>query len=477
MERVFFLDQEKYEKLYLALYHAIVDEIRQGSLSEHERLPSVRQLSKSLNVSKTTVENAYHQLVAEGYLYTKAQSGYYVMPIPLDRSLQTHKSEDKVTTKTLHLQQSVYDFQTEYVEKCNFDLGTWKRNVTQVLNEEEIKLFRQGSPFGEEELKTSICNYFSRVRGIRADQDQIIIGSGISSLLRPLGSHFKHLGYQSLQMENPGFHVAREVFSELSYRIIPIALQNKVLSVENLHEQQSIVFTSPSYQFPYGEIMPVSHRYQLLEWAKRNESYIIEDDYNNELRYVGKPIPALQGMDPYDRVIYFGSFSTILIPSIRISFMILPKRLVSFYQERNLHTVQASSKLEQLALSKYIDSGDLARHIRKIRKNYRTKNEEITTLLLKHMKGLAEVDIEKAGVTAVLHLQRQVPEPMYRSLCEQFGLKIPSMQEFMVEASIETEVPPVDGNLRQLVLNYRGIESKSMENAILLLKEVLCRLF
>ncbi|MBN2221432.1 MAG: PLP-dependent aminotransferase family protein [Vallitaleaceae bacterium] len=477
MERVFFLDYKAHGKLYLALYQAVISEILEGTLRENERMPSVRQLAKSLNVSKTTVENAYSQLVAEGYLYTKPQKGYYVMSLgqrtPKDKIHEMLGTEKKVNAS---IDMNIFDFRTEYVESSNFDLGAWKRSLNKVLNEDEMKLFQQGAPFGEEELKDSIGNYFSRVRGIRATNGQIIIGSGISSLLRPLGSFFKHQGYCHLQMEDPGFHVARDVFTELSYEIHPIGLKNKVLDVDELKEVKSIVFASPSYQFPYGEVMPVGHRYRLLEWARRNHSFIIEDDYNNELRYIGKPVPSLQGMDPYDCVIYFGSFSTILIPSIRISFMVLPKRLLPVYEERNRHLVQGSSKLEQLALSKYIESGDLAKHIRKIRKSYRIKNQAIQHLLTKHLKEFADVEIEKAGVTAVLHLYRPVREKEFRILCEEHGLQIPSMNEFSSNLSENKVHQYKEELLDELVLNYRGIESRKMEKAILMVKEILCRL-
>jgi len=483
MDGVFFIANSD-KPLYSRLYDAIIEEIYSGILNSEDKMPSIRQLSKAMNISRTTIESTYGQLVAEGFLYSKPQKGYFVMT--LDFSV-TYKNRDnqpnlnKENIKTLSGKVSVeqknqenpkvYDFVSEYVEYANFDISKWKRHINKVLFTKENDFFRFSEPFGEEDLKQEIVNYFTRVRGIRANKEQIIIGAGTQSLLRGLAILQYDKGYKTLSIEDPGFELAKDVFSQSGYNIKGIGLANNVLDTSKLkNNKNQILFTSPSYQFPFGEIMTMKTRYELLNFANRTKSYIIEDDYNSELRYIGKPIPSLQGMDTNGRVIYLGSFSTLLIPSIRISFMVLPNELSLDYQNAFRNRVQSASKLEQLALANMLKTGDFAKHIRKINKNYRLKHKKLMYYMDKYLVDLVKVEVPPAGSSAILTLKKSVKLTDIKRISKDLNLKISVLSEFLVKKSSKLLE-------KKLVLNYRGINDYDMENAIIKLKELICQLY
>lgn len=492
MDGVFFVTNTN-EPLYIRLYDSIVEEIYNGNLKSEDKMPSIRQLSKSMNISRTTIESTYGQLVAEGFLYSKPQKGYYVMALDfsdhektLSPNITSTKSAIELTSDDGEIglkkknsnnkdqtvkEAKVYDFVSEYVEYANFDIGKWKKHINKVLLTQENELFRFSQAFGEEVLKEEIVKYFTRVRGIRANKDQLIIGAGTQSLLRGLSILLNNKQYKTLNIEDPGFELAKVVFKQSGINIKGIGLKNNVLDVSQLNKKTNqVLFTSPSYQFPFGEIMTIKTRHELLNWAKETNSYIIEDDYNSELRYIGKPIPSLQGMDTHSRVIYLGSFSTLLLPSIRISFMVLPKELSREYQTSFRNRVQSASKLEQLALANMLKSGDFAKHIRKINKNYRAKHKKLLFYIDKYLVDLAEVELPPAGSSAIITLTKEVEISDIKEYSKDLNLKIAVLSDFLIKKSSKLLE-------KKLVLNYRGINEYDMENAIIKLKELICQLY
>jgi len=480
MEQIFFLKNGR-KPLYIQLYDAIIDKIYAGSIDADEKMPSIRQLAKSMNLSRTTIETAYNQLVSEGFLYSIPQKGYFVMDIskPLQKEKSHHKkySNDNNVSRTKPVltldkeKQIRYDFVSEYVEEQNFNITMWKRNINKVLNQQDTQLFSYSNPFGENLLKEAITGYFTRVRGINAKKEQVVIGAGSSALLRALSILLKEEKYNELCIDDPGFNQAKEVFAQNGYSIRGIPLINNVIDISMIEKLKNrVLFTSPSYQFPYGEIMQVQTRHDVLNWAKETDSYIIEDDYNNELRYVGKPVPSLQGMDYNDRVIYLGAFSTLLIPSIRVSFIVLPLHLVDKYHNMFLNRVQSASKLEQLALASLINSGDFGKHIRKLRKSYRNKYYRIKELCAKYLTDVGKVHIPSAGLICVIELIKPVSEVALKQVSYELNVNILGISWFMTTNTLK-------GLEKKLILNYRGIKEQDLENGIILIKELICQLY
>lgn len=472
-----FLDQTN-NPLYIKLYDAVVGEIKAGILLKDNRMPSVRLLAKSMNISRNTVESAYAQLIAEGYLYSIPKKGNYVSGIEDKHLPGVNLVGDKGVKARSEGLNSIrdrrpikYDFVSEYVEPEKFNMVLWKKSLLMAMNKYEADLYRYASPFGEEALKEAICDFFSRTRGIVAGPDQIIIGSGSSMLLGTLASFLKERDYKRFYIDEPGFTDARDVFYEMGYDLEGLPVRDMLLNTEILKEKgKGILFTSPSYQFPYGEILPVGKRLEALNWARETDSYIIEDDYNNELRYEGKPVPALQGLTHDQRVIYLGAFSTMLIPSIRISFLVLPGNIVNDYKSGYSHKVQTASKLEQLALAEMIRSGLLAKHMRKLKAGYRHKNQLLRELLEEHFKEIATWHIPKAGVSCLVQLKKEVDMKALESLSYERNVNICGISTFMAKKAVK----PLEKNL---VLNYRGIKERDLESGIIELKELICRLY
>lgn len=466
MGKIFFLDQTD-QPLYVRLCDEIIRNIQTGQLKPNQKLPSIRQLQKDMHLSKNTIEQAYGQLVSEGYLYSKVGKGYYVMELT---STPITKQQQKTTPQaeqTLFTSSVAYDYFNEYVEIGNFDMGMWKRNINRVLSEYEIDFFEPAGLFGEEYLKQMIMAYFGRVRGLQTDGHEIIIGAGSYGLMDNLAAVLKERGYHCFLAEDPCFVGAKKAFANQDYRLRPIGLREDTLNVETVRRyQRSILFTSPSYQYPYGEKMSINDRLELLNWAEMTDSYIIEDDYNHELSYVGRPIQSLQGLDQNERVIYLGSFSTLLIPSIRISFLILPITLYQAYGEQFGDRVQSSSKLEQLALAKAIDSGDFSRHIRRLRKNYAKKYNAVSRLLQTHLDQ--QYVLHPAGVSFVVKFEQPVDKNYLIKCLTLHQLKVTLLSDISLQKS--------DYELG-IVLNYRGIEYAKLEPSIIKLKELLCRLY
>jgi GntR family transcriptional regulator/MocR family aminotransferase len=471
MERIFFLNKDSNEPLYMQLYFSIVKEIEMGRILRHEKMPSVRQLSKTMNISRTTIENTYNQLVAEGYIYSKPQSGYYASDILKFAPMNKGKPMEYIDHETKDVHEEQFDFLSEYVEDAHFDITMWKRNIQRVFNQYERELFHGAGLFGEEPLKKSICDYFGRVRGIRATPSQVVIDAGTQNLLMSISDFFIESGYQSVYVENPGFDVARHVFERQGFDIHGIQVRKGAVEISRLSvKPSSLIFTSPSYQFPYGYIMPIGDRQRLIKLAVDSDSYILEDDYNNELRYVGKPIRSLQGMDYHNRVIYLGSFSPLLLPSIRISFMVLPEQLVEAFEKTTLMKTQGASKLEQLALAEMIDSGDFAKHIRRLRNSYKKKSMWVEELIEERLSDYVDFERSGAGIAIILKLKQPIDTVILRNYLKDEKLHIGLMSDYLLEK-------PKNPLEKYLILNYRGINRDLVIQGIERLRKILCQAY
>ncbi len=469
MNRIFFIDQQPNEPLYMSLYRVIKEEIRQRRLKADQRLPSVRQLAKDMHLSRTTVENAFSQLLSEGYIYSKPQVGYYVMPLEQIKTVTMSSQGNQQMTEGVE-RVHAFDFVKERVTYESFDMNLWRRSITKAISLYERELFSASHPLGEKELREQICDYFSRVRGVHARPEQIIVGAGSSNLMRILAGLFQNIdsSYEYLFVEDPGFNQVKWIFQQYNYKIEPISLNKGVLDDTKLPNQAGILYTSPSYQFPYGATMPIKTRLNVLEWAASTQSYILEDDYNNELQYMGKPVPSLQGIDAYERVIYMGSFSTLLLPSIRISFMVVPLSLIPSLIQRNRDRTQTASKLEQLALAIMIESGDLAKHVRRIRKQYRKKNRDLDVLLQEHIAPITSYRLPPAGLNVIIDLPRPIAK---KKLAEAFA-----MSHIAVAFMSSYEWQSNEGSETSIVLNYRGVSDMELRQGIVVIKEILCHI-
>jgi GntR family transcriptional regulator/MocR family aminotransferase len=456
MELSINLKDNKKETYYIQIYQYIKEAILHDHIHADERIPSIRVLSKNLSVSRTTIENAYAQLLAEGYIYSLPQKGYYASNIQNDYM----SIEDKKVIATIEASREniySYDFKNEYVETSIFNFNIWKKHVNDIINYQQQNLYSYGDVQGERTLRKEILNYIFKTRGITADENHIIVGAGIQSLFNILSQILWMKDINKLGMEDPGFNRAKSIFGHNHFNIVPININKNGIDIEEIKKNNArLCYVTPSYQFPMGTVMLVDNRMKLIKWAYDNQGYIIEDDFNSELRYEGKPIPAMKGLDIYDRVIYIGSFSGLLLPSIRISFMILPDDLQTLFNSIKHEYSQTASKVDQLALGNMMSSGDFERHIRRIRKHYALKHRLIVSEIERYFNGIAIIRGSKSGYNLLVEFTISICLEDVIKACQAAGVLIATIDEYSVNKKNEPSI----------LLNYRGITEENLKIGI-----------
>ena len=362
------LKRESKDPLYIQLCEYIKNAIARGDIPSGERLPSLRSLADSLSVSVTTVELAYAQLAVEGYIRSRQRSGYYVSVPPGSR--RTAKQAPAIS-EPLRQEDPAYRY-----DLSTFDFAKWKKCYGRVVSEHPEWLLFEADPAGEAALRYEISRYVYESRGVRCAPEQIFIAAGTGQITAHLCRILRAGGIGTVSVETPGYEPVRRVFSERGFVVVPIPVTPTGIRIEKLPANlPGAVYVNPSRQFPTGAVMPVGRRYELLQWAEANDSYIIEDDYDSELRYFGNPIPALQGLDETGRVLYLGSFSSTLFPAARISYMVLPPALAEEFAVSVRNYPQSCSKAEQLALALFMEEGHYRKGIAKLRRSYAAKME------------------------------------------------------------------------------------------------------
>jgi len=392
---------------YIQLYDYIKKEIEGGNLENGEKLPSVRAVTKTLSISKATVENAYNQLVLEGYIESKVKSGYYVLGF--NASELGHFKRVQITQSNREaIIEIEKPFNTDGTEESAFNFIEWKKAVNRVLEYEKKALLSYGDAKGEYCLRQEIASFVHQSRGGVCKPEQVVIGAGIQYLFGLIASTFKN-EYGSIAFEYPGFSKGMVIFEDYGYEMVKIPLEKDGIDMKTLEKSQAnIVYVSPSHQYPTGNVMAIKKRLQLLDWAKKNNAYIIEDDYDSLLRYEGYPVPALQGLNEGENVIYVGSFSKLLIPALRISFMILPESLMAKFEMVLPRYSQSVSKIEQLALENFMREGAFERHIRRIKKIYGRKNALLIDAFKRNESPLVALIGKGSGLHVTLSFDASV---------------------------------------------------------------------
>lgn len=401
MELMIPLKSHSKTPLYEQIYDYLKSEIKKNSISAHARLPSTRALAEHLKVSRSTTQMAYEQLLSEGYVEALPCKGYFVCGIEglaeaAQEPLISHSGEEDCQRSACKV-----DFSPQGIDLDSFPFNTWRKMSRNALADDNKDLFLPGPPQGELELREVIRTYLHSARGVNCQVDQIIIGAGNEYLLMLL---HQILGLnRTIAMENPTYKQAYRVFDSLGYQVVPVDMDASGIQMGQLKESHAdIAYIMPSHQYPMGIVMPVKRRQELLAWAYETDGrFLIEDDYDSEFRYKGKPIPALQGMDVYGKVIYIGTFSQSIAPAIRISFMVLPPALVRVYQERVGFYASTVSRIDQRVLYGFLAEGHYERHLNRMRAIYKAKHDALLTAL-KPLEGRFAVKGEYAGLHVLL---------------------------------------------------------------------------
>ena len=455
--------------LYEQIYEHIREEIKGGKLLSGERLPSTRALAEYLQISRSTVDFAYEQLVSEGYIEAKPHRGFFVCM--LEELPEGSGQENPVIPEREKRRQEeresavMYDFSPNGLDMSAFPFGVWKRITKNILTQGNEELFALGEPQGDYDLRQTISRYLHSARGVNCKPEQIVVGAGNDYLLIILE---KLLGQGAgIAMENPTYKRAFRIFQSFGYRVEIVGMDKNGMRAEELYKKQvKAAYVMPSHQYPCGVTMPIGRRMELLRWAGEEEDrYLIEDDYDSEFRYKGKPIPSLQGADAGGNVIYIGTFSKAIAPAIRGSYMVLPPRLLKRYREECYFYSSTVSRIDQRILNEFIKDGYFERYLNKTRKIYREKHD----LLLQELKPFLkrfQITGEDAGLHLLLSLQdgsASEQELVWRA--KENGVRVYAFSDAQVAERAETGNPTV-------ILGYGGLSEEQILEGIAKLKQV-----
>jgi len=456
------LDGGSDRHLYEQIYDYIKGEIRQGKLLYQEKLPSTRSLAEYLQVSRSTVDLAYEQLLSEGYIESRPYKGFFVCKMEelydLQDSMEREETEPEQEGESYD-----YDFSPNVVELGSFPFGTWKKITKETLTDDKKEMFALGHPQGDIELRRTICHYLHTSRGVNCSPEQIVVGAGNDYLLLLLE---KILGrHRSVALENPTYKRAWRIFDSFAYRVITVPMDESGMRVDALEESGAdLAYVMPSHQFPTGIVMPIGRRLELLRWAGRKDGrYLIEDDYDSEFRYRGKPIPSLQASDRMGRVIYIGTFSKAIAPAIRISYMVLPGELLERYRRSYRFFSSTVSRIDQSILNVFIRDGAFERHLNKMRKIYKGRRDCLLAACQRYLKNMT-ISGENAGLHLLLHYKGSRTEKELLRMAAEKGIKIYGMSETYIGRLPENWQPT-------LILGYAGLHEKEIEAGVRLLSD------
>ncbi len=415
--------------LYVKLYDEIKKNIISGDIAAGEKLPSLRRLSKELGLSITTTQLAYDQLRVEGYIYAKPNSGYYAENIGSMPADARRAGEETEESSEIETHEFIHD------PSC-FDFTKWKKCMSKVFNEHSDLLLFESNPQGEWALRNEISKYIYRSRGVSAGADRIVIGAGTQQITSHLSRILLRLGINLVSLEAPGYLPVQSMFRDAGFTVCHIPVMNDGVNIAKLPANiSSAVYVSPSNQFPTGAVMPIGRRYELLEWADRNRSVIIEDDYDSELRYFGKPLPALQGLDKKSYVVYLGSFSSTLFPAIKISYMVLPEKMAAIYRSLKHEYTQTCSKAEQLALAIFMEEGYYYAGIRRMRTLFAKKLDITLSAIEKYMGDRLAAMNTRSGIALSLRVKKSGDEEELIKNARSIGLQMVSVSDITDQES------------------------------------------
>lgn len=451
--------------LYEKIYEHIKDEIVGGKISKGEKLPSTRLLSQNLSVSRSTVELAYEQLLAEGYITSEPCRGYFVCDVKDLYQLKQAEAFSKKDTDTPPKESKSYiDFSPYAIDTEHFPYNIWRKIHKNVLLDDNELLLLSGNSRGDLGLRIAIADYLHQARGVNCKPEQIILGAG-NEYLEMLLSQL--LGKEKkVLMDNPTYLQAYRTFLNAGYEVKNVLITETGMPIEEIRkENPDLIYAMPSHQFPLGIVMPLKQRIELLKWASEAEGrYIIEDDHDSEYRYRGKPIPSLQSIDKDGKVIYLGTFSKSIAPSLRISYMVLPEALLSAYQSQCGFYSSTVPRMQQEVLKCFIEEGHFERHLNKMRRIYRAKHDVMVSEL-KKCPWVKKISGDHAGLHVLVEIDSRYNE---KELCErarEAGVLVTGISEHYVQSKMDT-------NEKILLMGFGKLKETEIKQGLAILNEI-----
>lgn len=442
--------------LYEQIYNQMRDKIIHGKLRVGTQIPSKRKLGEFLHVSQTTIESAYEQLMAEGYIESIPRKGFFVQNI--EELIHVDEAPEMITALP-ERKDMRYDFSPGHIDTSHFPFNQWRKHAKNTIDIQSHHLLLLGDPHGELALREEIARYLYHSRGVDCTAEQIIIGSGTEQLLPLI---IRILGKDTtFAIEDPGYPLTHYVFSDHHRQAIPIAVDKEGMRVDTLQQVDAqVAYVTPSHQFPTGTVLSAARRTALLNWATAAQNrYIIEDDYDSEFRYTGRPIPALYGMDQGDRVIYISTFSKSLMPSLRIAYTVLPYPLLKRYREAFIHYVSTVPRLDQHILASFMQEGHFSKHLNKMRTIYKQKLQVVLRLLERYKQSISYYG-EETGMHLMISVQSTKSEETLLQEAADASIRLYSLNSYRKEKKFGTP---------SFLLGFGGLSEEEIEIGIHLL--------
>lgn len=451
------LENEEGTPLYESLYNYIKRDIVNGTLKSGDKLPSKRKMAANHNISVITVENAYEQLILEGYIESVEKKGYFVEALSENRPVPADKAFIPPAVSDIEKENIFIDFTKNTVANTLFPSATWARLVRARLLDDSEVLLSAHERTGVFELREAISKHLAGYRGLNINPNNIVIGAGTEYLY---GLIVQLLGRnRMIAVEDPGHLKVSQVYESNGVRVLHIPIDSSGLSVTALQDKKvAAVHISPAHHFPTGVVMPATRRYELLDWAQENGSIVIEDDYDSEFRFSGKPIPTLTSLDR-ENVIYMNTFSKTLTSSIRIAYMVLPDRLMKVYREKLGFYSCTVSGIEQFALADFIKGEYYERHLNRMRNYYRGYRASILEAIKKSdISKKIEIKEENSGLHFLISFKSDKTDDEIISDLRYNGIVIGCVGDYCYNEYGQFE--------HKLIINYSDVNSELISQAL-----------
>lgn len=476
------LDEKSNSPLYRQIYEAIRRAILDGEFHSTMPLPATRLLAGQLSVSRMTVINAYEQLLAEGYLEARAGAGTFVAAHLPEEFLQTTKvknqkqSEETAPRKikvseygknlsengTMFLQHyggTVFvPFQQSLPAIDLFPFEVWARIAQRQQKNPSSAILNYGNPAGYSLLREAVAAYLASARGVRCTPEQVVITNGTQQALDLIGRIFLEKKDEVL-IEDPCYLGARNIFAATGARIVPVPLDGEGFDLERAKKKSSrarLVYVTPSHQYPLGITMSLKRRLNLLEWAGKNDAFVVEDDYDSEYRYAGRPLASLQGLDRDGRVIYLGTFSKTIFPALRLGYMVVPTDLIEMFTAARAMTDLHSPTVEQAILAEFLADGHFSRHVRRMRGIYAKRQQILVEESMKHLKGLLEIAPDESGMNLIGWLPEGVSDRSVANRAKAMDMRISPISALCLDEKLPGG----------LLLGYTAFDEKQIKRAV-----------
>ena len=456
--------------LYEQIYESVRQDILHGRISKGEKLPSTRFQAQYLQVSRSTVELAYEQLLSEGYIYSEPYRGYFACDVQdlyhlTDLNAMPHIYGGAERNIESAAEKYRIDFSPNGIELSYFPYNALSKIMKNLVLDQAESILLSSASFGDIHLRSAISEYLYRARNVNCIPEQIVLGAG-NEYLQILLSQILGMG-GSVAIETPTYLQAYRTFSNLGYEMREIHVDKEGMNVQQLEDSDArIAYVMPSHQFPLGTVMSMKRRLEILNWAaKKPDRYIIEDDYDSEFRYKGKPIPSLQGMDKAGRVIYLGTFSKSIAPAVRISYMVLPLELLDKYKTNCGFYACTVPTLMQQSVLQFMEEGYFEKNLNRMRGVYKAKHDYMQNELRK-CPWVISIEGGNAGLHFLVKANTSKSEQEIVEACKAIGIRVYGLSEYFINKKFSSNKP-------MLVLGYGGLTENQIQAGLRLLSEKL----